>query len=232
MANSESFSIESWLKEMMQNVQCAFGHRILFFGLQSSYRRGEATEKSDIDLVLILDRCSLDDLTVYRKILDHMPQREKACGFVSGRNELIGWPSADLFQFYHDTKPLIGRLEELIPVPGKESAIQAVRMGAANLYHAACHSYLHAVSPRRALADCYKNAFFVLQAWYWIQSNEYIQTKTALLERLTGEERAVLSACLDREQFDLLDSEKIDSLYQLLIGWCAKLLQPLPYGTI
>ena len=43
----------------------------------------------DIDAVLILDEFTPEDLRRYRHMLDTLPEREKICGFVSGREELL-----------------------------------------------------------------------------------------------------------------------------------------------
>lgn len=55
-----------------------FGSRIWFIGLQGSYGRNEASEQSDIDVVLILDQVSAEDLHTYGKVLDSLPAREKS----------------------------------------------------------------------------------------------------------------------------------------------------------
>ena len=61
-----------------------FGPRLCFVGLQGSYRRGEATEASDIDLCVILDRLDAADFPRLREVLDALPEGEKAAGFVAG----------------------------------------------------------------------------------------------------------------------------------------------------
>lgn len=76
------FSIDEWMKQYTAAVQELFGERIWFIGLQGSYGRGEATDGSDIDAVLILDSVSAKDLDSYSKILDAFPNRNKVCGFV------------------------------------------------------------------------------------------------------------------------------------------------------
>ena len=80
--------LEQWLQAYLQMVQALFGERICCVGLQGSYGRGEAGADSDIDVVLILDRVSDVDLKRYRQAADRLQQREKLCGFVSGRVEL------------------------------------------------------------------------------------------------------------------------------------------------
>ena len=92
-------SLDMWLGEYMEAVQVQFGPRVWFIGLQGSFGRGEATAESDLDVVLILDAVSAADLRAYSAMLDRLPERERVCGFVSGKGELLAWEPADLFQF-------------------------------------------------------------------------------------------------------------------------------------
>lgn len=62
-----------------------FENRIWFVGLQGSYARGEATESSDIDVVVILDELAANDIYKYSEMLDTLPYRERICGFLSGK---------------------------------------------------------------------------------------------------------------------------------------------------
>ena len=47
--------INAWIQNFLQTLNNTFGARVWFVGLQGSYGRGEATENSDIDVVVILD---------------------------------------------------------------------------------------------------------------------------------------------------------------------------------
>ena len=91
--------IQTWMRGYVAAVRAAFGDRVRYIGLQGSRARGEAGPDSDIDVVCILDACSLRDLETYRAAVDGLPEREKLCGFVSGAAELAAWDRADLFQF-------------------------------------------------------------------------------------------------------------------------------------
>ena len=57
----------------------------------------------DIHSVVILDAFTYDDMQKYRLMLETLPEREKICGFVAGRDEVMNWEASDLFQFCHDT---------------------------------------------------------------------------------------------------------------------------------
>ena len=81
--------IKIWMKDLTEKLQGAFGEKLEFVGLQGSYGRGEATESSDIEVVVILRELVMGDLEKYKDLIGKMPYREKICGFVSGRGELI-----------------------------------------------------------------------------------------------------------------------------------------------
>ena len=106
--------INIWMKDFLQRLEETFTSRVWFVGLQGSYGRGEATESSDIDVVVILDELSEKDVQTYCDMLDTMPHRELICGFVSGRDEILHWEPSDLFQFYYDTTAVRGSLDDLL----------------------------------------------------------------------------------------------------------------------
>ncbi len=82
-------NIDAFLNEYLRLLKCTFGCRLWFVGLQGSYARGEASENSDIDMVVILDKLSMKDIEKYNKMLDAIPQRNLLCGFISGKAELL-----------------------------------------------------------------------------------------------------------------------------------------------
>lgn len=94
--------IDSWMALLQDRLLETFGDRVVFVGLQGSHARGEATEGSDIDTVVILDSVCPEDIVSYRGILDSMPRRELACGFLSGVGELSGWASSLISEFGSD----------------------------------------------------------------------------------------------------------------------------------
>ena len=56
------FDLEKYLAVLILNCQSAFGERLLYMGLQGSWLRGEAHENSDIDVIVILDQFSVQDM--------------------------------------------------------------------------------------------------------------------------------------------------------------------------
>ena len=90
---------EAWMAELLPQLQQAFGARLCYLGLQGSYRRGEATESSDIDVVVLLESVGLDDLDTYRSIVRAMAEGQKACGFFCSVADMLSWPRHNSLHF-------------------------------------------------------------------------------------------------------------------------------------
>lgn len=211
--------IELYIKNVLEKLEEKFQKRLLFLGLQGSYNRGEATDTSDIDLVVILDKLNFKDIKTYRTIIESLPYKDKACGFISGKAELQNWTKADMFQFFYDTKPLYGKLEDITEPPTKEDVKQAVKTGAENLYHAAVHSFIHSNDFKKDLKNLYKAAFFILQAKYFVEFGTYIKTKKELAEHLNGADREILNICINKDKISNTPAPELESLYRKIILW-------------
>ena len=216
-----SFDVDIWLDTTIEKLQEKFSQNLLFVGLQGSYNRGEATDSSDIDLIVILENVTFEDLKRYRLIIDSLPHKEKACGFISGKNELQKWSKADMFQFYYDTKSLYGKLEDIIQPPSLDEIKQSIKISSENLYHATVHSFVHSNNYVEDLQNLYKMTFFILQAKYFVQTNNYIQTKKQLVEQLNETEKEILNICINKENILNYSQSKIETLYCKLVEWCS-----------
>ncbi|MDO4451536.1 MAG: nucleotidyltransferase domain-containing protein [Lachnospiraceae bacterium] len=178
--------IEEWLKLFEKQLRETFENRIVFIGLQGSYARGEATEESDIDIVVILDKLGGDDIRKYSEMLDKLDYREKVCGFLSGKEELSHWETSDLFQFYFDTKAIYGNIDEIKGKLNEETIQRAIKIGACNIYHACVHNMVHEKS-EEILKGLYKAALFVIQAEYYQNEGVYV-SRHKTLGTLVGEQ--------------------------------------------
>ena len=216
-----SFDVDIWLDTTIEKLQEKFSQNLLFVGLQGSYNRGEATDSSDIDLIVILENLTFEDLKRYRLIIDSLPHKEKACGFISGKNELQKWSKADMFQFYYDTKSLYGKLEDIIQPPSLDEIKQYIKISSENLYHATVHSFVHSNNYVEDLQNLYKMTFFILQAKYFVQTNNYIPTKKQLVEQLNETEKEILNICINKENILNYRQSEIETLYCKLIEWCS-----------
>ena len=187
--------ISVWTNNFMKMLEDTFGQRIWFVGLQGSFGRGEATEKSDIDMVVILDEVTIDDVRSYHDMLNLLPNREQMCGFFSGKNELRNWEASDLFQFYYDTAPIYGSLDELLTVLDDAAVKRAIKIGACNVYHGCVHNMLFDKS-EEILKGLYKAASFVVQAIAFRETGRYIRLQRDLLEVTSGDEREITKTFL------------------------------------
>ncbi len=188
-------NIDLWMDEFLKKLDETFAERIWFVGLQGSYARGEASETSDLDLVVILDELTAVDLERYGAMLDTLPNRELICGFVSGRRELLCWESSELFQFYHDTLPIRGSLDELLPKLDAAAVNRAIRIGACGIYHGCVHNLLHGKS-EDMLRGLYKSASFVAQAICFRQTGRYVCRQSELRELVSEDDRRIVDTFL------------------------------------
>ena len=180
----------------MKALQNTFGERIWFVGLQGSYGRGEATDRSDIDMVVILDEVTVDDVKTYHEMLDALPNRALMCGFFSGKKELLHWEASDLFQFYYDTTPILGSLDELLAVLDEAAVNRAIKIGACNIYHGCVHNMLFDKS-EEILKGLYKAASFAVQAIAFRETGKYIRHQKDLLNVATKAEQEIVETFLN-----------------------------------
>lgn len=208
-------NIELWLTEFQTKLNETFPNRIFFLGLQGSYARGEATDRSDLDVVVIFDELTAADLMAYGAMLDTLPHRELICGFVSGKRELESWESADLFQFYHDTLPIRGSLDALLPKLDAAAVNRAISMGACGLYHGCVHNLLHDKS-EDVVRSLYKSASFVAQAIGFRETGRYTRRQTELRELLAGDDRRIVDTFLHLKSGGPVELREMS---ELLFNW-------------
>lgn len=219
--SGKPIEMDSWMDGFLSALTRRFGERVWFVGLQGSYGRGEATETSDVDTVVILDCVGSEDIRAYREVLDAMPHREKLCGFFSGREELLHWETSDLFQFYFDTIPVVGSLDELLPRIDKTAIHRAIQMGACSIYHGCVHNMLHE-QREEILKALYKSASFVVQAICMEQSGTYVRRQQALLEAVQPEEQAIVRTFLHLKQGGKVEFAPMS---EELFAWAQKWIQ-------
>ncbi len=219
-----SINIDAWINEYQKAVENKFGNRIWFIGLQGSYGRGEATEQSDIDMVLILDNISIEDLKAYSDILDTLPERSKACGFISGKEELFSWEPSDLFQFYYDTVPIKGSLDILLNYIQRDDIRRAIRIGTCNVYHICVHNLVHEKS-LDILKAIYKSAVFILQAIAFYETGKYERQKSTLQSLLKPKDQNILQSGIELKEKDQISKEEFDKLSELMLKWASKWIQ-------
>ena len=210
--------MDIWMKEFLKVLNETFKQRVWFVGIQGSYARGEATENSDIDMVVILDKLTINDLQKYDKMLDTLSYRELICGFLSGKSELMNWDAADLFQFYYDTKPIKGSLDDLLAVIDDIALNRAIKTGVCNIYHGCIHNMLYDKSDD-ILKQLYKSASFVVQAIYFKQTGYYIRHQCELIKSVLPKERVIIDTFLTIKSGGVVDFKEMSNT---LFIWAQK----------
>ena len=214
--------VRRWMEQLEEALHRQFGERLVFLGLQGSHARGDAGPDSDIDAVVILDRLTAEDLRAYRAILDDMPFRERACGFVCGMSELENWDPSDLLSVCLDTLPIVGSLDFAASKMTMEDARRAIQIGAGNLYHGAVHNLLHGRA-ERTLRRLFKAAMFVLRMDCYSKTGEYVRESSALAQRLDGLKRRVADEAIALRNGASV--EDFDGLSERLMALASGLLE-------
>lgn len=221
------FRIEEYIECLTARLKSCFGDRLLYLGLQGSYLRGEATESSDIDIMVILENMTVTDLDNYRKILVEVGNYDRSCGFICGREEMRQWNPLEVCQLLHTTKDYLGRLMDYVPSYTAEDERNYVKLSLGNLFHELCHRYIHADRERNISAFPYtcKSAFFILQNMHYLSSGDFLLTKQELLGALQDEEdRQVLALSMALKDGGGYD---FDQAFSTLFEWCQHALTRL-----
>ena len=210
--------ITTWMQTFLQTLNETFANRVWFVGLQGSYGRGEATETSDIDVVVILDQLSALDIQAYHDMLVMLPNRELICGFLSSKNDIMNWEPSDLFQFCHDTTPIKGSLDEVMAIVGESDVNRAIKIGACNIYHGCVHNMLYEKN-EDVLRGLYKAAVFVVQAIVFQETGKHVKRQTDLLTVAKAEERSIVNTFLTLRNGGAVD---FYSMAEALFLWSKK----------
>ena len=210
--------ITTWLQNFLLTLNESFENRVWFVGLQGSYSRGEATETSDIDVVVILDELSAADIQSYNVMLDSLPHRELICGFLSGKDEIMNWEPSDLFQFCHDTTPIKGSLDEVMAVIDESAVNRAIKIGACNIFHGCVHNMLYG-KREDILRGLYKSASFIVQAIAFKQTGNYISHQKELLQAVSSDERGIVETFLNLKNGGTVD---FNLMSETLFAWSKK----------
>ena len=211
-------NIENYLSRLLTLLQQNFGPRLVYVGLQGSYMRGEATETSDIDPMVVLRDVSAADLRAYRAMVEAMPSPELACGFLCGQAELMHWNALEAFHLLHSTRDVLGELAPLLPAYTRDDVRAYVKLGAGNLYHEAVHRFVHGTPERlrAALPGMAKSAFFLLQDAAWLETGVFAENRRALLPLLRAEDARLLA---------LDEAASLDDAVDALLTACRGLME-------
>lgn len=215
-----------YLPNLLECLHRQFGARLVYAGLQGSYLRNEATETSDIDIMVVIEKLSAFDLDTYRSIIESLGDFEKSCGFICSKKDLANWNPLEICHLLHSTKDLYGSLAELVPEYTNDDIRNFIKMSVNNLYHEICHRYIHSDMDKNIdrISGTYKGVFFILQNLYYLSHGVFPLTKAELLPLLEGKDLAVFqrSQELNRGiQHDFFNS------FDLLFTWCQETISRL-----
>jgi len=220
------YDVVAYMEELILRLKREFGNQLIYVGLQGSYLRGEMTDESDIDPMVVLERLSAEELKRYRRIVNQMDHPEKSCGFICGREQLANWNPMEIMHLLHSTKDFYGKLMRFVPASTHEDAVNYCRIGLNNLYHFLCHRYIHSDAQHNAdkLPGDYKMAFFLLQDLHYLRTGNFIQSTILLSESLKGEEQKIL-----RRHLAFRNGAKceLEADFELLFNWCSKTMAVL-----
>lgn len=219
-------NIYEYITSLINLLQEKFSGRLNYVGLQGSHLRGDATENSDIDIMVVIDHLTVSDLDDYRTILKKLPFFEKSCGFICSRDDLAKWNPLEICNLLHSTKDYFGTLTDLVPNYTKADVCNFVKLSVNNLYHAICHQYVHSEANRdiETLYQAYKGAFFILQNLYYVKTDRFVVAKEELLSLLEGKDFEILKRSMmlkEKLSFDFSES------FSLLFSWCQEKIQEI-----
>lgn len=213
------FKTDVYIPALIELLKAAYKERLLYVGLQGSYLRNEATDHSDIDIMVVIRDMSVADLAKYREAISSLEDYDKSCGFICGIEELKNWNPLEICHLLHTTKDYYGTLAKLVSEYTETDVRNFVKMSLGNLYHEICHRYTHAPKEKNIakLPYTYRSVFFILQNLNYLDSGKFIGTKKELREVLSGKDRLVLDTAIslsDGSEFDF------DEAFALLFTWC------------
>ena len=217
-------NIAHYMNQLLAALGQNFGARLAYVGLQGSHFRGEATEHSDIDVMVVIQDMTVSDLEEYRNIIQSLPFYDKSCGFICSTADLAAWNPMEICNLLHSTKDLYGELRLLVPGYTKDDVVHFAKMSVNNLYHEICHRYIHASEEINAagLPFSYKSAFFILQTVHYLRSGEFVLTKKELAFRLQGRDKEVMLAAIAYPEHKTAQEN-----FETLFLWCQETMASL-----
>ena len=215
-----------YISKLISLLKHQYDSRLVYVGLQGSYLREEATDNSDIDIMVVIDGLTVRDLDNYRTIIESLEHSDKSCGFICSKDDLANWNPLEICHLLHTTKDYYGTLAAWIPAYNEQDIRNFVKISLNNLYHEICHRYIHAAPNKsaEALPFTMKSVFFILQNVFYLRSGQFIETKDKLLMCLEGIDRDILALSMGPVE---KISAKFPESFKLVFTWCQETLYKL-----
>ena len=128
------------------------------------------------------------------------------------------WDPSDLFQFCHDTTPLIGSLDAVMAVVDENAVDRAIKLGVCNIFHGCVHNMLYEKSDD-ILQGLYKSASFVIQAIAFKQTGTYFRHQQDLLSVVSSDEQIIVETFLHLKNGGPVDFQRMS---EALFAWSQK----------
>lgn len=193
---SNNFELDNWLDTLLESLKKNFGARLLPVAPVGSRARDDSNAQSDVDINVILDKVTSEDITLYRDIINNMLDGYYACGYLGSLDEIRIWTRYDLVSFHYGSRILYGNANDVI---GPISALDIRNNAMATLTyinHTSRHSLIYDkdfLQSANAMRELYKSTFFVIQDWYFLKYGNFVARRQELLKRhITAGDRLVL----------------------------------------
>lgn len=218
--------MENYTTALLNMMQITFGERFLYMGLQGSWLRNEQHDNSDIDIMIIIDNMTAEDLKQYKNILISIGDYERSCGFICGKEELALWNPLEICHLLHTTKDIYNVLADFLPPFTTEDTKNFIKLSIGNLYHELCHRYVHSDRDKNKelLPMTCKSLFFIMQDLIYLETGIFYNSKSELLTALEGENKDVFTMSIEIQNHT--DFE-FDRAFSLLLSWCKNTLKKL-----
>ncbi len=178
--------VDDWLEEFVSRLKDAFGERLRWVGHHGSWARGEPTEASDIDCMVLLDRLGDADLRTFKDIVYSMPDAATlASGSIMSIRELQLTPRIYMIQCFYGNKVLHGSLQGIVEPPDDCDLIDDIKYKADDNLHTARHCLLYPHDLPKAVLNLkyqFKRCYFALQSWFLLTRDVFICTKEEMLD--------------------------------------------------
>lgn len=218
--------LEEYINALLGQLHNTFNERFLYMGLQGSRLRNEHREDSDIDIMVIIDNITADDLKQYKNILINIGSYELSCGFICGKEELACWNPLEICHLIHTTEDIYNALTDYLPSFTAADEKNFIKLSIGNLYHELCHRYVHSdLEKNKTLfpLTC-RSVFFIMQDLIYLEKGKFYNSKAKLGAMLEGDDKAVFDLSLEaRCRTDC----EFDRAFSLLLSWCRNTLKKL-----
>ena len=217
------FDAQKYMHTLVRKLKEQFGERLVYVGLQGSYLRGDATEHSDIDPMVVIDELTTNDLLAYRQIIEEMDEPEKSCGFLCAKAQLAVWNRLEICHLLHSTRDIYGTLSALVPDFSAEDMRCYVRLSLNNLLHELIHRRIHGSDEKNIahLPQTYKMVFFILQGLCWLEKGVFPGTLSEMRECVSNVDRTVFENTTAARKGKALNFEQD---FETLFNWIQQTL--------